>query len=156
MLKTNGSHVHTIRNLPEDVNRSRYMRALLHANRKYRSHVGRQLRTPSNACKYIHLQDVMRFNDRINDWLWLFYREYIATIKLIYRQLVYSLRINRKIETNRNGYNDCNGEKSSESACLFLAHLSRRLMGELIVYQSLRRPSVVRRPSVHNFKHHLL
>ena len=28
----------------------------------------------------------------------------------------------------------------------FLAHLSRRLMGELIVYQSLRRPSV--RPSV--------
>ena len=27
----------------------------------------------------------------------------------------------------------------------FLAHLSRRLMGELIVYQSLRRPSV--RPS---------
>ena len=28
---------------------------------------------------------------------------------------------------------------------LFLAHLSRRLMGELIVYQSLRRPSV--RPS---------
>ena len=34
---------------------------------------------------------------------------------------------------------------------LFLAHLSRRLMGELIAYQSLRRPSVrpsVRRPSV--------
>ena len=29
----------------------------------------------------------------------------------------------------------------------FLAHLSRRLTGELIVYQSLRRPSVVR-PSV--------
>ena len=29
--------------------------------------------------------------------------------------------------------------------CVFLAHLSRRLMGELIVYQSLRRPSV--RPS---------
>ena len=28
---------------------------------------------------------------------------------------------------------------------IFLAHLSRRLMGELIVYQSLRRPSV--RPS---------
>ena len=25
---------------------------------------------------------------------------------------------------------------------MFLAHLSRRLMGELIVYQSLRRPSV--------------
>ena len=43
----------------------------------------------------------------------------------------------------------------------FLAHLSRRLMGELIVYQSLRRPSVVCRPSsvrpsVHNFKHLLL
>ena len=30
----------------------------------------------------------------------------------------------------------------------FLAHLSRRLMGELIVYQSLRRPSVVCCPSV--------
>ena len=29
---------------------------------------------------------------------------------------------------------------------MLLAHLSRRLMGELIVYQSLRRPSV-RRPS---------
>ena len=46
---------------------------------------------------------------------------------------------------------------------LFLAHLSRRLMGELIVYQSLRRPSVrpsvVRpsvRPSVNIFKHLLL
>ena len=32
-------------------------------------------------------------------------------------------------------------------ASAFLAHLSWRLMGELIVYQSLRRPSVVR-PSV--------
>ena len=30
-----------------------------------------------------------------------------------------------------------------QSNCLFLAHLSRRLMGELIVYQSLRRPSGV-------------
>ena len=40
-----------------------------------------------------------------------------------------------------------------------LAHLSRRLMGELIVYQSLRRPSVRRpsvRPSVNIFKHLLL
>ena len=34
-----------------------------------------------------------------------------------------------------------------QSLVLFLAHLSRRLMGELIVYQSLRRPSV-RHPSV--------
>ena len=34
----------------------------------------------------------------------------------------------------------------SELACMtrLLAHLSRRLMGELIVYQSLWRPSVVR------------
>ena len=31
--------------------------------------------------------------------------------------------------------------------CFLLAHLSRRLMGELIVYQSLRHPSVCR-PSV--------
>ena len=30
---------------------------------------------------------------------------------------------------------------------IFLAHLSQRLMGELVVYQSLRSPSVVRRPS---------
>ena len=110
ILKTNASHVHTIRKWPEDVNRYRYMRAFLHAKRKYRSHVGRQSRTPPNACKYIHLLDVMRFNDRINDWLSLFYRKYIAMIKLIYRQPVYSLRINRKIETNRNEYNDCNGE----------------------------------------------
>ena len=29
-----------------------------------------------------------------------------------------------------------------------LAHLSRRLTGELIVYKGIRRPSVVRRPSV--------
>ena len=29
----------------------------------------------------------------------------------------------------------------------FLAHLSRRLIGELIVYPWIRRPSVVRRPS---------
>ena len=28
-----------------------------------------------------------------------------------------------------------------------LAHLSRRLIGELIVYTGIRRPSVVRRPS---------
>ena len=42
----------------------------------------------------------------------------------------------------------------SELACMtrLLAHLSRRLMGELIVYQSLWRPSVVR-PSVNIFKH---
>ena len=32
--------------------------------------------------------------------------------------------------------------QSLTMASLFLAHLSRRLMGELIVYQSLRRPSV--------------
>ena len=46
ILKTNASHVHTIRKWPEDVNRYRYMRAFLHAKRKYRSHVGRQSRTP--------------------------------------------------------------------------------------------------------------
>ena len=86
------------------------MRAFLHTNRKYQSHVGRQSRTPPNACKYIHLLDVMRFNDKINDWLSLFYRKYIATIKPIYTQLDYSLRIKRKIETNRNGYKDCFGE----------------------------------------------
>ena len=37
--------------------------------------------------------------------------------------------------------------KSSDSFCHFLSHLSRRLMGELIVYQSFWRPSVVR-PSI--------
>ena len=41
-----------------------------------------------------------------------------------------------------------------------LAHLSRRLIGELIVYKGIRRPSVrpssVRRPSVNIFKRHLL
>ena len=36
----------------------------------------------------------------------------------------------------------------------FLAHLSRRLIGELIVYEDIRRPSVVR-PSVNIFKQHL-
>ena len=38
---------------------------------------------------------------------------------------------------------------------IFLAHLSRRLIGELIVYQWLRRPSV-RPSSVNIFKHLLL
>ena len=40
----------------------------------------------------------------------------------------------------------------SELACMtrLLAHLSRRLMGELIVYQSLWRPSVVRPPTFSN------
>ena len=33
---------------------------------------------------------------------------------------------------------------------LLLAHLNRRLMGEIIVYQSLRRPSVVRPSSISN------
>ena len=37
----------------------------------------------------------------------------------------------------------------------FLAHLSRRLIGELIVYEGIRCPSVVR-PSVNIFKRHLL
>ena len=38
---------------------------------------------------------------------------------------------------------------------LLLAHLSRRLIGELIVYEGIRRPSV-RCPSVNIFKRHLL
>ena len=38
----------------------------------------------------------------------------------------------------------------------FLAHLSRRLRGELLVYQWLRCPSSFRRPSVNIFKHLLL
>ena len=47
------------------------------------------------------------------------------------------------------------------SLCCLLAHLSRRLTGELIGYPWIRRPSsssasVVRRPSVHIFKHLLL
>ena len=37
---------------------------------------------------------------------------------------------------------------------LLLAHLSRRLIGELIVYEGIHRPSV--RPSVNIFKRHLL
>ena len=41
---------------------------------------------------------------------------------------------------------------------VFLAHLSRRLRGELIVYQSSRRPSVRAcvRLCVHTFKHEYL
>ena len=41
--------------------------------------------------------------------------------------------------------------KKSCTACIYhflLAHLSRRLIGELIVYRGVRRPSSVRRPSV--------
>ena len=40
------------------------------------------------------------------------------------------------------------GQSWKNHGIVFLAHLSRRLMGELIVYQSLRRPSVVRPSSV--------
>ena len=126
MLKTNVSHVHTIQKWPEDLNRYHHMRAFLHANRKYRSHVGRQSRTPPNACKYIHLLDFMRFIDRIKDWLSLFYRKYIATIKIIYRQPVYSLRINRKIENKRNGHNDCNGENRPNRRVYFF-YFKKRL-----------------------------
>ena len=43
---------------------------------------------------------------------------------------------------------------NSHMTC-WLAHLSRRLIGELIVYTGIRRPSV-RRPSVNIFKRHLL
>ena len=38
----------------------------------------------------------------------------------------------------------------------FLAHLSRRLIGELIVYEGICRPSVRRPSSVNIFKIHLL
>ena len=43
-------------------------------------------------------------------------------------------------------------------SALFLAHLSRRLRGELIVYRSSRRPLVRASvsPSVHTFKHKYL
>ena len=37
-------------------------------------------------------------------------------------------------------------EAAQQKVTLFLAHLSRRLIGELIVYEGIRRPSV--RPSV--------
>ena len=37
-----------------------------------------------------------------------------------------------------------------------LAHLSRRLIGELIVYKGIRRPSVRRPSSVNIFKRYLL
>ena len=46
--------------------------------------------------------------------------------------------------------------KSKHSKPFFLAHLSRRLTGELIVYRGIRGPSIVRRPSVNIFKRHLL
>ena len=43
-------------------------------------------------------------------------------------------------------------KKLLQQCLLFLAHLSRRLIGELLVYKGIRRPSVVRRPSVNIFK----
>ena len=39
---------------------------------------------------------------------------------------------------------------------VFLAHLSRRLIGELIVNEGIRRPPVVHPLSVNIFKRHLL
>ena len=49
----------------------------------------------------------------------------------------------------------CGGQIVESLKIAFLAHLSRRLMGELIVYRSLWRPSFVR-PSAHNYKQLLL
>ena len=43
-----------------------------------------------------------------------------------------------------------NGSEMMHKNCMFLAHLSRRLMGELIVYQSRRRPSVVSPSTISN------
>ena len=40
------------------------------------------------------------------------------------------------------------GRVTGNTHIFFLAHLSRRLIGELIVYTGIQRPSVVRRPSV--------
>ena len=52
----------------------------------------------------------------------------------------------------------CCAASCSKLTTLFLAHLSRRLRGELIVYRSSRRPSVSLcvRASVHTFKHEYL
>ena len=44
----------------------------------------------------------------------------------------------------------CQVSKETIFTLAFLAHLSRRLMGELIVYQSLRRPSVVLPSTISN------
>ena len=52
-------------------------------------------------------------------------------------------KFNDEVSTHKNSF------------ATFLAHLSRRLRGELLVYQWLRRPSVVRL-SVNIFKHLLL
>ena len=52
----------------------------------------------------------------------------------------------------------CHNKGIDQTADLFLAHLSRRLIGELIVYRSSRRPCVRPsvHPSVHTFKHEYL
>ena len=57
--------------------------------------------------------------------------------------------LHTKFRGNRSA---ASGEEDFEG---FLAHLSRRLIGELIVYTGIQRPSV-RRPSVNIFKRHLL
>ena len=44
------------------------------------------------------------------------------------------------------GWGTLDQRRADARLCLFLAHLSRRLTGELIVYTGIRRPSV-RRPS---------
>ena len=59
-------------------------------------------------------------------------------------------------DKTRNDTNDLNLTAFSDVKCLFLAHLSWRLRGDLSVYQSLRRPLPVRLSSVNIFKHLLL
>ena len=53
---------------------------------------------------------------------------------------------------------DTLANRIAEQVGLLLAHLSRRLIGELIVYpwSGVRRPSVIRRPSSTMLKHLLL
>ena len=90
---------------------------------------------------YRHVHDIP--NDPVE--YHLLYAEAVnKVVKVRLYNTIFSNHINRKLKSIPYGLT------------LLLAHLSRRLMGELIVYQSVRCLSSIVRPSIHNFKHLLL
>ena len=88
------------------------------------------------------------------------FRSNISTLRI---KKILSLSIRLKVLTNKPSQHTMSDQYWSASKtpfkwhfvgrpilARFLAHLSRRLMGELIVNQSLRRPSVVRPSTISN------
>ena len=73
----------------------------------------------------------------------------------IFVKMFKNLLLRNHIGDEAETWHTCLGHWPLHKLC-FLAHLSRRLIGELLVYKGIRRPSVRRPSSVNIFKRHLL